>query len=74
MINKTTEIKDVIGKPAKVGDYIVHQQDFQILVDKIKEIKNTNHNHIKTEDGYSILPENFLIINCIVEENPERFI
>ena len=69
-IRETREVKDVIGILAKVGDWIVFQSDFQILVDRIKSIGDR---HIKTEKNMSILDENFLIINCI-RENPERFI
>jgi hypothetical protein len=70
-MNETREIRDVIGILAKEGDWIVFQSDFQILVDRIKSIGDR---HIKTEKNMSILDENFLIINCIINENPERFI
>ena len=70
-MNETREVKDVIGINAKEGDWIVFQSDFQILVDRIKSIGDR---HIKTEKNMSILEENFLIINCIIRENPDRFI
>ena len=65
------EVRDVIGILAKEGDWIVFQSDFQILVDRIKSIGNR---YIKTEKNIGIINENFLIINCIIRENSERFI
>jgi hypothetical protein len=67
-------IVDMLGKPPKIGDYIVYSNalgnmDFQ----KIKYIK-PQYNGITVENFDFLLSGNFLIVNCIYKENPELFI
>ena len=65
------KVRDIIGKPANNGDWIVFQIDFELKIDRIKSIGNR---YIKTNKNMSVLENSFIIINCIIRENPERFI
>jgi hypothetical protein len=64
-------MEDIIGRKPKIGDFIVFQRAYEIKLDKIIEIRN---NHIRTLKKCSVNNENFLIINEVVDKNPQYFI
>ena len=64
--------RDILGVRPKVGDFICgHYISHPLGIDEIVEIKI---DRVLTKKGWSFTTNNFLIVNCLIDENPERFV